>query len=1018
MDKKTIEQQLRVANHDLGERVKQLNCLYDLSHLVDSTTSLNGILQGICNIIKESWQYPDITCVRIITEDKVYNTANFKTSQWKQSAGIIVENKIYGHVEIFYLENMPELDEGPFLKEERLLIGTLVERLGKIVKRIQVEEALRASKEKHRGLTENLPQKIFHKDADLVYVSCNKSYARDLGLLPDEIAGKSDFDFYPRELAEKYRANDRRVMELGKTVEFEESYIKDGQELFVQTVKTPLTDDAGNVIGILGIFWDITVRKQAEEAMRESEERFRLLSENTSDTIWTTDLEFNLTYVNKAVSNYLGYSPDEFLKLSSIDFTTPETISIIQVAAGKLLSKFKEGNFSQEREVVRQIKKDGTIIDVEITASVYPNSKGEAIGFQGRSIDITERKQAEEALKESEIRFKNLSNLTFEGILIHNKGVAIDLNESLTRILGYTREELIGENVAKLCIVQDYHETIFQNIAKKYAKPYEVMGIKKDGTHFPVEIEARDIKSNNSEFRVIAIRDITERKKAEEANARLLRAIEQADETIVITDVEGTIQYVNPAFEKITGYSAEEAIGQNPKVLKSDQHDDAFYKNMWEELSRGNRWSGEIINKKKDGTLYVENTVISPVFDSQGIIVNYVAAKNDITEIKRLQELESRAERLETAGTIAGQVAHDFNNLLAPLMAYPEFIREELPRNHPTLKYLDQIEKAAQKIADINQQLLTLGRRGHYNQDVLNLNTIIRQSVKDMGRLADNVTCETDLDSDLMNILAGGSQIHRVISNLLCNAVDALQGIGYINIKTENYYADDVSGSYVHVPKGEYVKLTISDTGCGISDDIVQKIFDPFFSTKVSDKQHGSSLGLSVVDAVVKDHNGYLDLKTRSGKGTSFYIYFPTTRKSSDEDYSDKISGGSETILIVDDDDIQRDVSTQILKRLGYEVNSVESGEKAIEFLRESPQDLLMLDMIMPGGIDGVETYKQIIEINPNQKAIIVSGFSESDRVKVAQDLGAGAFVKKPLTKKAVAVAVRTELDRKVEVSV
>ncbi|MCP4704302.1 MAG: response regulator, partial [candidate division Zixibacteria bacterium] len=226
------------------------------------------------------------------------------------------------------------------------------------------------------------------------------------------------------------------------------------------------------------------------------------------------------------------------------------------------------------------------------------------------------------------------------------------------------------------------------------------------------------------------------------------------------------------------------------------------------------------------------------------------------------------------------------------------------------------------------------------------------------------------------------------------------------------YYADDVSGAYGRVPKGEYVKLTISDSGCGISDDIVQKILDPFFSTKTSDKKRGSGLGLSVVDAVIKDHNGYLDLKTQSGKGTSFYIYFPTTRKLSDNERPDKTIGGKETILIVDDDDMQREVSTKLLKKLGYKVNSVDSGEKAIKFLRKNPHELLILDMVMPGGIDGAETLRQILKISPNQKAIIVSGFSESDRVKVAQELGAGVFVKKPLSHKAIASAVRIELDK------
>lgn len=390
----------------------------------------------------------------------------------------------------------------------------------------------------------------------------------------------------------------------------------------------------------------------------------------------------------------------------------------------------------------------------------------------------------------------------------------------------------------------------------------------------------------------------------------------------------------------------------------------------------------------------------------------------DITERKRLEELESRAARLDTAGTIAGQVAHDFNNLLGPLVAYPDFIRKELPRNHPVLKYVDNIEESAIKIAEINQQLLSLGRRGHYNQEALNLNTVVVQALREIAPLADNITCEADLDEKLLNILGGGSQIHRAVTNLLCNAVDALQNSGQITVKTENYYADEVSGVYGRVPRGEYVKLTISDTGCGIPDEIVQKILDPFFTTKTSDKMRGSGLGLSVVDAVVKDHSGYLDLETKSGEGTSFYLYFPITRRSQDDKRSGAIIGGDEKILVIDDDEMQRIVSTDLLNALGYEVCAVESGEVAIEFLKENPQDLLILDMVMPPGIDGAETYRRILKIRPGQKAILASGFSETDRVREAQALGSGKFVKKPLTKSSLATSVREELDRQAKVIV
>ena len=378
--------------------------------------------------------------------------------------------------------------------------------------------------------------------------------------------------------------------------------------------------------------------------------------------------------------------------------------------------------------------------------------------------------------------------------------------------------------------------------------------------------------------------------------------------------------------------------------------------------------------------------------------------------------LESRAARLETAGTIAGQVAHDFNNLLGPIMAYPEFIRNELPHDHKAHAFLDDIESAAEKIADINQDLLTMGRRGHYNLNIINLNRIALHAVKEMESLTDTVTYETDLCKDLMSIKGGDAQIHRILINLLVNAQDAMNDIGQVTIKTENYYADDTSVAFGRVPKGEYVKLTITDTGCGIPYDILQNLLDPFFTTKTTDKKRGSGLGLSVVDAVMKDHNGHLDLSSKVGHGTSFYLYFPVIREDTGEDESEHLVAGTEKVLVVDDDDIQREVSSQLLTKLGYRVSSVESGEKAIEFLRKNQQDLVILDMVMPGGIDGAETYRRILEISPHQKAIIISGFSETDRVLEVQKLGAGAFIRKPVTKSVFAAAVRTELDRKAEV--
>jgi len=401
--------------------------------------------------------------------------------------------------------------------------------------------------------------------------------------------------------------------------------------------------------------------------------------------------------------------------------------------------------------------------------------------------------------------------------------------------------------------------------------------------------------------------------------------------------------------------------------------------------------------------------------DVDGNVMGALSTAHDITESKRLAELESRAQRLESAGKISGQIAHDFNNLLGPLMAYPDFIREELPNNHPALPYLSNIEESAARIADINQQLLTLGRRGYYAQEVLNLNEVVLRAVREMDYQSETMICDLHLSEDLMNIKGGSAQLHRVISNLLVNAQDAMQEVGCVDVRTENYYVDDMSVAYGRVPKGEYVKITVTDTGSGISDDNLYKIFDPFYTSKTTSKKRGSGLGLSVVDSVVKDHNGYLDLNTKVGHGTSFYLYFPVTREDAREDEVELLANGTETILVIDDDEIQRDVCSRLLRKLGYEVTVAKSGEEAIEFLKENPRDLLVLDMVMPPGIDGAETYRRIVEMYPNQKAIIVSGFSETERVLEAQKLGAGAFIKKPLTRKAIAAAVRSELNRQAQ---
>ncbi len=385
----------------------------------------------------------------------------------------------------------------------------------------------------------------------------------------------------------------------------------------------------------------------------------------------------------------------------------------------------------------------------------------------------------------------------------------------------------------------------------------------------------------------------------------------------------------------------------------------------------------------------------------------------DITELKDLQNFNSRAQRLETVGQIAGQVAHDFNNLLAPLTAYPELIRSELPPNHSILKYVDAMQQSATQMADISQQLMTLGRRARYKMELFNLGEIVQDVITQIQPTPQTLIIDVDISPVLMTIKGGASQIHRAILNLVNNARDTMQDKGYLKISAENYYLDKLIDRFDRIPMGEYVKLTVSDTGAGIPAEIMGKIFDPFFSAKTVDKERGSGLGLSVVHAIIEDHNGFIDIESTVGRGTSFFIYFPIARENLNILPDEQIVEESEKILVVDDDRIQRDVASTLLKKLGYDATSVKSGEVAIDHIQKYPQDLLIIDLIMPDGIDGVETYKRALEINSDQQAIIISGYSEISKVEEAKNLGIRVFLTKPLTIKSLAIGLRKELDKK-----
>ena len=376
---------------------------------------------------------------------------------------------------------------------------------------------------------------------------------------------------------------------------------------------------------------------------------------------------------------------------------------------------------------------------------------------------------------------------------------------------------------------------------------------------------------------------------------------------------------------------------------------------------------------------------------------------------------------MEALGQLAGGVAHDLNNVLGILSGYSELLLLEIPEGHRSRGHAEKILQSTEKGAAIIQDLLTLARRGVMVSEVINLNNIVSGFLKTpvfekMKDYHPRVTFRTECDKNLLNIKGSPVHLEKTLMNLVSNAAESISGKGEVTIRTESRYLDKAIQGYDEVKEGDYAVLTVSDTGMGIPAEDREKIFEPFYTKKTMGRS-GTGLGLAIVWGTVKDHNGYIDVQTEVGEGTTFTLYFPVTREEliaqQQKAPMERYMGKGESVLVVDDIAEQRDVAAGLLTRLGYEVHVVSSGEEAVEYLKGNKADILVLDMIMAPGIDGLETYQRVLEIHPKQKAIIVSGFSETERVKKAQKLGAGDYVKKPYVMEKIGMAVRKELDRK-----
>ncbi|MDA8162533.1 MAG: PAS domain S-box protein, partial [Desulfobacteraceae bacterium] len=513
--------------------------------------------------------------------------------------------------------------------------------------------------------------------------------------------------------------------------------------------------------------------------------------------------------------------------------------------------------------------------------------------------------------------------------------------------------------------------------------------------------------------------DITERKQSETERQRLTTAIEQVADGVVITDRDGTIRYVNPAFEKITGYSKEEAIGKNTRILKSGKHDEAFYKGMWDTLSRGGVWRGRFINKKKDGTLFEEESSIAPVVSESGEIISYVSVKRDMTEQIRLERQLRQAQKMEAIGTLAGGIAHDFNNILTAIIGYTELAIMKLPPESPVLKNLNEIYNAGDRAKNLIRQILTFSRKGEQKLKPLQIQFVIKEALKFLrASIPSTVELRQDIDTACEPVMADPTQIHQVIMNLCTNAYQAMrESGGVLGVKLSQVELGPVDiVQKGGIKPGAYVLLEVSDTGCGMPPAVVERIFEPYFTTKKEGE--GTGLGLAVVHGIVKGYGGRISVYSEEGKGTTFRIYFPVQADPAeiykDIGFESPDPRGNERILAVDDDTAIVEVERAILAALGYHVTTFNSSQAALQVFKEQPEkfDLVITDMTMPH-MTGAKLAQELLAIRPDIPIILSTGFSELIDREKALAMGIREFIAKPFIQKDLASAVRQALDRK-----
>ncbi len=803
-----------------------------------------------------------------------------------------------------------------------------------------------------------------------------------------------------------------RAMLTGHTTNNMNLIIRDinGFDHWIMVNATPIRNSFGEISAAVAIFLDVTEIRQYQQKLSENEERYHMIFDNSPLGIFHYNTKGTIIEVNEKIAEFFDLEKEDLVGQNMLTISQDETVleSIRASLSGK--AGYFEGDYQTILKNVR--------IPIRVFFSPIFDPDGNQVGGLGIAEDMSDWRRAEQALVQSEEKFRILSEKSIAGINISQDGVFKYVNPRMTELFGYTEEEMLDMPIHKI-IFPDDMDHVRQNILRRMhgdtdTVVYEFRGVKKSGEIIHIQTFGSVINFRGQLAAFGTLIDITERKRGEVERIRLEKAIDQTSEAIFITDTYGTIQYVNPAFEKLNGYMRYEVIGRNADILKGDDDENPDYHELWDTLRNSETWRGTLSNRRKNGTNYHAEATFSPIRDNNGLISQFIIVLKDVTDRVRIEKQLRQSQKMEAIGTLAGGIAHDFNNILGAILGYTELVIDDSLQHSRIHKNMLEVMSAATRAKELVAQILAFSRQKEQEKKPVNVLHIVKEVLRLLrSSTPSTIELKRSFDATSPIVMADPTQIHQVVMNLCTNASQAmLERGGILDIRVSELEFAEPFFARTELKPGRYVCLAVGDTGSGIPQEIVERIFEPYFTTKK--QEGGTGLGLAIVHGIVRNLEGDIVVTSEESIGTEFVVYLPLIEQKStvSEPTNEPLPHGKETIIFVDDEDMLIDFAQQAFERLGYDIHTFKDPREALKYYNRNKDriDLIITDQTMPK-MTGAQLATAVLHENPEMPIILCTGYSETISKERALQMGIREYVMKPLIMKEMAFIVRGILD-------